>query len=124
MRVATIHLYDNEHICLPWEKADDLTVWSHEITEMEASRLIPSCCGFYFSREPVRCGEFCWPEHQIRVSEERAWPPPHMFASIAFGCGIELKDGWLTLNADQCWCLLKNVSKSSTRPDPKENRTS
>lgn len=116
MRIATIQLYENEYICIPWEKAEDLIVWSHEITEREASRLIPSCCEIFFSGNvPLRCSD-CPFIHQIRVSEEgKGWPPPHMFASIAFGCGIELKDSWLTLNADQCWCLLKNAYNSQSK---------
>ena len=115
MRIASVSLCDNENVNLPWEKVEGLNVWSHEITEMEVSRLIPSCCGVLIiggGNFSHRCDKFCIPEHQVRVSEERAWPPPHMFASIAFGCGIALEDGWLTLNADQCWCLLKNVKKS------------
>jgi hypothetical protein len=118
MRIATICLYDNEYVSFPWEKAEDLNLWSHEITELESSKLVPSFCGIIIIASddtPPRCGKFCWPEHQIRVSEDWAWPPPHMFASIAFGCGIELKDGWLTLNADQCWCLLNNVNNRRTR---------
>jgi hypothetical protein len=116
MRIATIELYDNEHICLPWEKADDLIVWSHEITEIEASKLIPSYCGFlFFGSVPQRCGSDCSWNHQIRVSEDRTWPLPHMLASVAFGCGIKLKDGWLTLNVDQCWCILK--MRSIREPD-------
>ncbi len=117
MKIATVQLNDNEYVSLPWERVEDLNVWAHEITEMEATRLIHSCCDlFVICRDdiPRRCDGFCCPEHQIKVSEERAWPPPHMFASISFGCGIELKDGWLTLNADQCWCLLKNVKKPTT----------
>ena len=112
MRIATIHLYDNEHLCLPWEKAENLNVLSHEITEMESSKLIPSFCGIYiFGDSSPRCGDDFCNDHQIRISEECAWPPPHTLASIAFGCGIALKDGWLTLTADQCWCLLKNAFK-------------
>ena len=124
MRIATVRLYDDDIICLPWEKVDDLIVWSHEITEIEASKLLPSLCGIIIiGGGPRRCGHISCNIHHIRISEEWTWSPPHMFASIAFGCGIELKDGWLTLNGDQCWCLLKNVFKSSTRPDPKESRT-
>ncbi|MHA1928602.1 MAG: hypothetical protein ACTSV2_08510 [Candidatus Thorarchaeota archaeon] len=119
MRIATVCLYDNEIICLPWEKVDDPIVWSHEITEIEASKLLPSFCGILiFGDSPRRCGHISCNIHQILVSEEWVWTPPHMFASIAFGCGIELKDGWLTLNVDQCWCLLKNASNSRTRPKP------
>jgi hypothetical protein len=113
MRVATIELYDNDYISLPWEKADDLTVWSHEITEREASILTPSCCEiFSIGDSPHRCSSDCplYHKHQIQVSEECYWPLPHVLASIAFGCGLLLKDGWFTLNADQCWCLLKNAS--------------
>jgi hypothetical protein len=118
MDIATIRLYDNEYVGLPWEKAEDLSLWSHEITELESSKLIASFCGIVIIGNddiPPRCGKFCWPEHQIRVTEDCAWPPPHMFASIAFGCGIELKDGWLALNADQCWCLLSNANDRRTR---------
>jgi hypothetical protein len=109
LRIAEVQLYDNEYVCLPWERVEDIDVWCHEITEMEAANLIPSLCGFIFigGRERRRCDKLCIPEHQVRITEDYAWPPPHMFASIAFGCGIELENGWLTLNADQCWCLVK-----------------
>jgi hypothetical protein len=111
-KLATIRLYENTIVGLVWDKAEDIDVWSHEITEIEASRLIPMCCGIFVigvGSDTLRCGEFCMPEHQLRVSDEYAWPPPHAFASVAFGNSILLKDGWLRLNADQCWCLLENA---------------
>ncbi|MHA1390217.1 MAG: hypothetical protein ACTSR9_17495 [Candidatus Thorarchaeota archaeon] len=75
MKIATVNLYENDYVYLPWEKVEDLNVWSHEITEMESSRLIPSCCGVLIiggGNFPHRCDKFCIPEHQVRVSEERA----------------------------------------------------
>ena len=114
-KIATIKICENESFCVLWEKVDNLNTLSHEITELEASRLIPEYCGIivFGSNIPIRCGnEFGCQEQKIRISEECTWPLPHMFASITFGCGIELKEGWLTLNADQCWCLLRNVINS------------